>query len=186
MPLLQTAPLLRGVRTLAPPPPPPPRAHLPSLSLHPLTTVDHSEVRSTLLVCQRTCEGSLRRHPPLRHHRMAHGMTSKGKRPSGLHRLRHPSPRPAHAHATPVTALHSADSILTSRLASVSRQNTTADCGGCGEDVGVWGRGGGALQVPDVRCTSRPAGALQASFIRGGGYFGQDPPTQLWTHPPNF
>ena len=23
----------------------------------------------------------------------------------------------------------------------------------------------------------------QASFIRGGGYFGQDPPTQLWTHP---
>ena len=26
----------------------------------------------------------------------------------------------------------------------------------------------------------------QASFIRGGGYFGQDPPTQLWTHPPNF
>ena len=27
----------------------------------------------------------------------------------------------------------------------------------------------------------------QASFIRGGGgYFGQDPPTQLWTHPANF
>ena len=26
----------------------------------------------------------------------------------------------------------------------------------------------------------------QASFIRGGGDFGQDPPTQLWTHPPHF
>ena len=23
-------------------------------------------------------------------------------------------------------------------------------------------------------------------YKRGGGYFGQDPPTQLWTHPPNF
>ena len=23
-------------------------------------------------------------------------------------------------------------------------------------------------------------------YKRGGGYFGQDPPTQLWTHPPDF
>ena len=43
--------------------------------------------------------------------------------------------------------------------------------------------------VPSPQATlaeSKGIGA-QASFIRGGGgYFGQDPPTQLWTHPPNF
>ena len=28
-------------------------------------------------------------------------------------------------------------------------------------------------------------GGVQASFIRGGGYFAKDPPTQLWAHPPH-
>ena len=78
--------------------------------------------------------------------------------------------------------------------ASLSKRTQTSDVTGSGNertDTTIWYASFTPLDLhrPQIACSLEgpsTTGPNQASFIRGGGYFRQDPPTQLCTHPPHF